>query len=106
MSTAERIRLPDDCTIGYIVEALLGVPLIRSRLFHSHLESLQQVPASELHEQVAYRGRQPRGGGQARLPRHPDVPAGEGRPPACCLQPDTSALCPSVLSRGHSLAHS
>nr|XP_019613105.1 PREDICTED: beta-1,3-N-acetylglucosaminyltransferase lunatic fringe isoform X3 [Rhinolophus sinicus] len=52
MSTAERIRLPDDCTIGYIVEALLGVRLIRSGLFHSHLENLQQVPASELHEQV------------------------------------------------------
>ncbi|XP_063090151.1 uncharacterized protein LOC100727311 isoform X2 [Cavia porcellus] len=51
MSTAERIRLPDDCTVGYIVEALLGVPLIRSGLFHSHLENLQQVPASELHEQ-------------------------------------------------------
>ncbi|KAM8951529.1 beta-1,3-N-acetylglucosaminyltransferase lunatic fringe [Lycaon pictus] len=52
MSTAERIRLPDDCTVGYIVEALLGVPLIRSGLFHSHLENLQQVPASELREQV------------------------------------------------------
>ena len=52
MSTAERIRLPDDCTIGYIVEALLGVPLIRSGLFHSHLENLQQVPTTELHEQV------------------------------------------------------
>uniref|UniRef100_A0A452Q8U7 LFNG O-fucosylpeptide 3-beta-N-acetylglucosaminyltransferase n=1 Tax=Ursus americanus TaxID=9643 RepID=A0A452Q8U7_URSAM len=56
MSTAERIRLPDDCTIGYIVEALLGVPLIRSGLFHSHLENLQQVPASELHEQVRVPG--------------------------------------------------
>lgn len=54
MSTAERIRLPDDCTVGYIVEALLGVPLIRSGLFHSHLENLQQVPASELHEQVRH----------------------------------------------------
>ncbi|XP_008017042.1 beta-1,3-N-acetylglucosaminyltransferase lunatic fringe [Chlorocebus sabaeus] len=52
MNTAERIRLPDDCTIGYIVEALLGVPLIRSGLFHSHLENLQQVLTSELHEQV------------------------------------------------------
>lgn len=55
MSTAERIRLPDDCTIGYIVEALLGVPLVRCGLFHSHLENLQQVPASELHEQVPFR---------------------------------------------------
>ena len=59
MSTAERIRLPDDCTIGYIVEALLGVPLVRCGLFHSHLENLQQVPASELHEQVRAQG--PRG---------------------------------------------
>lgn len=59
MSTAERIRLPDDCTIGYIVEALLGVPLVRCGLFHSHLENLQQVPASELHEQVRVQG--PRG---------------------------------------------
>ncbi|GAB1290408.1 Beta-1,3-N-acetylglucosaminyltransferase lunatic fringe [Apodemus speciosus] len=52
MSTAERIRLPDDCTIGYIIEALLGVPLIQSSLFHSHLENLQQVPTTQLHEQV------------------------------------------------------
>ena len=58
MSTAERIRLPDDCTIGYIVEALLGVPLVRCGLFHSHLENLQQVPASELHEQVRRQGLQ------------------------------------------------
>lgn len=61
LSTAERIRLPDDCTIGYIVEALLGVPLIRSGLFHSHLENLQQVPASELHEQVRWPGGPGRG---------------------------------------------
>lgn len=65
MSTAERIRLPDDCTIGYIVEALLGVPLIRSGLFHSHLENLQQVPASELHEQVRLPGP---GGGEGENP--------------------------------------
>ncbi|XP_038618773.1 beta-1,3-N-acetylglucosaminyltransferase lunatic fringe [Tachyglossus aculeatus] len=52
MSTAEKIRLPDDCTIGYIIESVLGVKLIRSNLFHSHLENLQQVPKSELHKQV------------------------------------------------------
>ncbi|XP_028302710.1 beta-1,3-N-acetylglucosaminyltransferase lunatic fringe-like isoform X2 [Gouania willdenowi] len=40
MTTAELIRLPDDCTIGYIVEVLLGASLIRSALFHSHLENL------------------------------------------------------------------
>ncbi|XP_023685761.1 beta-1,3-N-acetylglucosaminyltransferase lunatic fringe [Paramormyrops kingsleyae] len=52
MNTAEKIRLPDDCTVGYIVESVLGVGLIRSSLFHSHLENLQQVPKSELHKQV------------------------------------------------------
>ncbi|KAK1162920.1 beta-1,3-N-acetylglucosaminyltransferase lunatic fringe-like [Acipenser oxyrinchus oxyrinchus] len=52
MNTAEKIRLPDDCTIGYIIESVLGVKLIRSNQFHSHLENLQQVPMSELQKQV------------------------------------------------------
>ena len=101
MGTAERIRLPDDCTVGYIVEALLGVPLIRSGLFHSHLENLQQVPASELQEQVRPPGwLGGRGGGewgslwklqgQRRPPRPPKVPAGTdprrpSYPPSLCL---------------------
>ncbi|KAK2817325.1 hypothetical protein Q5P01_025516 [Channa striata] len=50
MATAERIRLPDDCTVGYIVEALLGASLIRSALFHSHLENLGLV--SDINSQV------------------------------------------------------
>lgn len=50
METAEHISLPDDCTVGYIVEALLGVSLIRSALFHSHLENLGMV--SDIHSQV------------------------------------------------------
>ncbi|KAM9305952.1 beta-1,3-N-acetylglucosaminyltransferase lunatic fringe [Gastrophryne carolinensis] len=52
MNTAEKIRLPDDCTIGYIIESVLGVKLIRSPLFHSHLENLHQVPQSEIQNQV------------------------------------------------------
>ncbi|TWW70189.1 Beta-1,3-N-acetylglucosaminyltransferase lunatic fringe [Takifugu flavidus] len=52
MNTAEKIRLPDDCTIGYIIEWVLGVPLTRSNLFHSHLENLQQVSRSEMHKQI------------------------------------------------------
>lgn len=52
MNTAEKIRLPDDCTIGYIIESVLGVPLTRSSLFHSHLENLQLVSRSEIHKQV------------------------------------------------------
>lgn len=55
MNTAEKIRLPDDCTVGYIVESVLGVGLIRSSLFHSHLENLQQVAKSELYKQVRTR---------------------------------------------------
>uniref|UniRef100_A0AAY4DFK5 Fringe-like glycosyltransferase domain-containing protein n=1 Tax=Denticeps clupeoides TaxID=299321 RepID=A0AAY4DFK5_9TELE len=53
MNTAEKIRLPDDCTIGYIIESVLGVPLTRSNLFHSHLENLQQVSRTEIHKQVS-----------------------------------------------------
>ncbi|XP_043091201.1 beta-1,3-N-acetylglucosaminyltransferase lunatic fringe [Puntigrus tetrazona] len=52
MNTAEKIRLPDDCTIGYIIESVLGVPLTRSSLFHSHLENLQQVSKSEVYKQI------------------------------------------------------
>lgn len=52
MNTAEKIRLPDDCTIGYIIESVLGVPLTRSNLFHSHLENLQLLSRSEFHKQV------------------------------------------------------
>lgn len=52
MNTAEKIRLPDDCTIGYIIESVLGVPLTRSSLFHSHLENLQLLSRSEVHKQI------------------------------------------------------
>ncbi|KAM5273872.1 beta-1,3-N-acetylglucosaminyltransferase radical fringe [Ctenodactylus gundi] len=52
MSTAERVRLPDDCTVGYIVEGLLGARLLPSPLFHSHLENLQRLPADAVLQQV------------------------------------------------------
>lgn len=52
MSTAERVRLPDDCTVGYIVEGLLGARLLHSPLFHSHLENLQRLPADAVLQQV------------------------------------------------------
>lgn len=48
--TSELIGLPDDCTVGYIVEAVLGARLTRSPLFHSHLENLGLL--SDLHKQV------------------------------------------------------
>ncbi|KAM3847728.1 beta-1,3-N-acetylglucosaminyltransferase radical fringe isoform 2-T5 [Vipera latastei] len=52
ISTAERIRLPDDCTIGYIIEGLLEVKLLHSPLFHSHLENLQQLRGGAVLRQV------------------------------------------------------
>ncbi|XP_049614540.1 beta-1,3-N-acetylglucosaminyltransferase radical fringe [Syngnathus scovelli] len=52
ISTAEKIRLPDDCTIGYIIEALLEVALIHTPLFHSHLENLQKLPTDTVLDQV------------------------------------------------------
>lgn len=52
MSTAEKVRLPDDCTVGYIIEALLGVALTHTHLFHSHLEPLPKLPADSVLEQV------------------------------------------------------
>uniref|UniRef100_A0A672GXF3 O-fucosylpeptide 3-beta-N-acetylglucosaminyltransferase n=1 Tax=Salarias fasciatus TaxID=181472 RepID=A0A672GXF3_SALFA len=52
ISTAEKLRLPDDCTVGYIIEALLEVPLTHTHLFHSHLENLQKLPADGVLQQV------------------------------------------------------
>ncbi|MBN3300590.1 RFNG acetylglucosaminyltransferase, partial [Amia calva] len=52
ISTAEKIRLPDDCTIGYIIEALLEVAMTHTRLFHSHLENLQRLPTDTVLRQV------------------------------------------------------
>ncbi|NXC97399.1 MFNG acetylglucosaminyltransferase, partial [Certhia familiaris] len=52
LSTSELIRLPDDCTVGYIIECKVGGQLIPSALFHSHLENLQLIPTSQLMQQV------------------------------------------------------
>lgn len=56
MNTAERVRLPDDCTVGYIVEGLLGARLTHSPLFHSHLENLWRLPPEALPQQVGGHG--------------------------------------------------
>ncbi|XP_046285456.1 beta-1,3-N-acetylglucosaminyltransferase manic fringe isoform X3 [Marmota monax] len=51
VDTSALIRLPDDCTVGYIVECKLGNRLRPSPLFHSHLETLQLLGATQLLEQ-------------------------------------------------------
>lgn len=40
---ADDIRLPDDVTVGYLIEVLLGVQLTQVGQFHSHLEPLRLV---------------------------------------------------------------
>uniref|UniRef100_H3C3K1 RFNG O-fucosylpeptide 3-beta-N-acetylglucosaminyltransferase n=1 Tax=Tetraodon nigroviridis TaxID=99883 RepID=H3C3K1_TETNG len=51
ITTAEKIRLPDDCTIGYIIEVLLDVHLTHTYLFHSHLENLHTLPIGTVLQQ-------------------------------------------------------
>ncbi|GFO33208.1 beta-1,3-n-acetylglucosaminyltransferase [Plakobranchus ocellatus] len=54
MTTAEQIRLPDDCTIGYIIEHLLKQRLTIINLFHSHLEALWLIKRHQLEKQVTF----------------------------------------------------
>lgn len=71
VDTSALIRLPDDCTVGYIIECKLGGHLQPSPLFHSHLETLQLLGAAQLLEQVSQlpsRGRAMVRAGE-RLPR-------------------------------------
>ncbi|CAC5385335.1 FNG [Mytilus coruscus] len=52
MTTGDTIRLPDDCTIGYIINHLLKVPLTKIKEFHSHLEGLHRIPHHQLSNQL------------------------------------------------------
>ena len=76
METAERISLPDDCTVGYIVTALLGASLTRSPFFHSHLENLGVV--WDIHSQVQP-PRGPRALGQHLLMHQLSSPSGDAQ---------------------------
>ncbi|OQV22160.1 Fringe glycosyltransferase [Hypsibius exemplaris] len=63
MSVGEKIRLPDDVTIGYVIEHLLHVPLTVVDKFHSHLEPLHMMTEDVLPAQISfsystYRGNQ------------------------------------------------
>ncbi|XP_054636139.1 beta-1,3-N-acetylglucosaminyltransferase manic fringe isoform X2 [Dunckerocampus dactyliophorus] len=50
--TSAKIRLPDDCTVGFIVEERLGVSMVHSHLFHSHLENLLLIKHTDIPHQV------------------------------------------------------
>lgn len=50
--TSALIMLPDDCTVGFIVEIRLGVSMVHSNMFHSHLENLLRLAPSDISKQV------------------------------------------------------
>lgn len=52
--TCEKIRLPDDVTMGYIIEHLLSKPLTVIDLFHSHLEPMKFLRTDTLHDQISF----------------------------------------------------
>ncbi|XP_038141239.1 beta-1,3-N-acetylglucosaminyltransferase lunatic fringe-like [Cyprinodon tularosa] len=97
MATADHIRLPDDCTVGYIVEALLGGCLTRSALFHSHLENLGVV--TDIHNQVTLSYgtvENRRNTVNVKGPFSTKEDPTRFRSVHCLLYPDTS-WCPSLL---------
>lgn len=59
-SVGDKIRLPDDVTMGYISEHLLATPLTVVDEFHSHLEpqKLLEVEGEDneekLHDQISF----------------------------------------------------
>ncbi|KAJ6219378.1 hypothetical protein RDWZM_005190 [Blomia tropicalis] len=54
ISVGEKIRLPDDVTVGYIVEHILSKQLTVVLQFHSHLESMALLPNASLSEQISF----------------------------------------------------
>jgi hypothetical protein len=52
IGTGEKIRLPDDVTMGYIIEHLLKKPLTVVDQFHSHLEPMKFIRREILEDQV------------------------------------------------------
>ncbi|CAL4122255.1 unnamed protein product [Meganyctiphanes norvegica] len=53
ISVGEKIRLPDDVTMGYIIEHMLHKKLTVVDEFHSHLEPMQFINTDTLQNQVS-----------------------------------------------------
>ena len=47
-NVGEKIRLPDDVSMGYVAEHLLNVPLTVVSDFHSHMEPHKAFPSEDL----------------------------------------------------------
>lgn len=101
VDTSALIRLPDDCTVGYIIECKLGGHLQPSPLFHSHLETLQLLGAAQLLKQVTLSY----GVFEGKLnviklqgPFSPEEDPSRFRSLHCLLYPDTP-WCPQLVAR-------
>ncbi|XP_007939830.1 beta-1,3-N-acetylglucosaminyltransferase manic fringe [Orycteropus afer afer] len=101
MDTSALIQLPDDCTVGYIIECKLGGHLQPSHLFHSHLETLQLLETAQLPEQVTLSY----GVFEGKLnviklqgPFSPEEDPSRFRSLHCLLFPDTP-WCPQLVAR-------
>ncbi|KAK7868832.1 hypothetical protein R5R35_003666 [Gryllus longicercus] len=54
ISIGEKIRLPDDVTMGFIIEHLLRKPLTVIDQFHSHLEPMKFLHQDTFHDQITF----------------------------------------------------
>ncbi|XP_047098976.1 fringe glycosyltransferase [Schistocerca piceifrons] len=54
ISIGEKIRLPDDVTMGYIIEHMLQKPLTVIEQFHSHLEPMKFLRPDTIQDQITF----------------------------------------------------
>ncbi|CAK9299554.1 unnamed protein product [Gordionus sp. m RMFG-2023] len=54
LSTCETLNLPDDVTLGYIIENFLGVKLTLVSSFNSHLEDLSSIQMANIPHQLTF----------------------------------------------------
>jgi fringe protein len=52
VTIGDKIRFPDDVTLGFIIEYLLKVPLTVVEPFHSHLERMDKIDIETFRDQV------------------------------------------------------
>jgi fringe protein len=53
-SVGDKIRLPDDVTMGYIAEHVLGTTLTVVPEFHSHLEPQRFLSEKNIEDQISF----------------------------------------------------
>jgi len=54
VTIGDKIRFPDDVTLGFIVEYLLKVPLTVVDSFHSHLERMDHIDVESFRDQISF----------------------------------------------------